>query len=186
MADESTDDRLTAEAADDRGPAEDGRDETVESLRSEAARQGREAAEARDRHLRTLAEFDNYRKRIAREREDWRRQAQDEVVRELLAVLDNFDRALSAEPGEGSDASFRTGVELIQRDFLKALERVGVRPFASVGEPFDPLRHEAVARVERSDVPDQTVVSEIVRGYLSRDRVLRPARVVVAVERPAP
>jgi molecular chaperone GrpE len=76
-------------------------------------------------------------------------------------------------------------VELIHREFLKALERVGVRSFSAVGEFFDPQRHEAVGRVERGDVADQTVVSETLRGYLFRDRVLRPAQVVVAVE-PAP
>ena len=78
---------------------------------------------------------------------------------------------------------FRTGVELIHKDFLKALERVGVRPFSALGERFDPQRHEAVGRVERRPgVPDQTVVDETLRGYLFHDRVLRPAQVVVAVE----
>src|SRR5262249_5303653 len=106
------------------------------------------------------------------------------ALREILPVLDNFDRALVAEPRPG-EAALRAGVELIQRDFLKALERIGVRPFRSVGEFFDPQRHEAVGRVERSDVADQTIVAETVRGYLFHDRVLRPAQVVVAVE-PSP
>ncbi len=141
----------------------------------------REAA-AQERYLRALADFDNYRKRVAREREDWRRQAQIDVLREILPVLDNFDRALAAEPGGATASGFRAGVELIRRDFLSALERVGVRPFVSVGEPFDPQRHEAVARVERADLPDHTVMSETLRGYLFQDRVLRPARVVVAVD----
>jgi molecular chaperone GrpE len=121
---------------------------------------------------------------VARERDELRRQAQEQVLREILPVLDNFERALAAEPG--GDASFRTGVELIHRDFLKALERVGVRPYGAVGEPFDPQRHEAVGRIERADVADHTVVSESLRGYLFQDRVLRPAHVVVAIEaRPA-
>ena len=156
-------------------------DEQVELLRAELEKRAREAAESQDRYLRTLAEFDNYRKRTAREREEWRRQAQMEVLREILPVLDNFDRALQAAPAPDADAGFRAGVELIHRDFLAALERVGVRPFATVGQPFDPLRHEAVAREERSDVPDHTVVAEILRGYQLQDRVLRPAGVVVAV-----
>jgi molecular chaperone GrpE len=153
-----------------------------DDLQAALQARAREAAEARERYLRTLADFDNYKKRMAREREDWRRQAQSEAVREVLPVLDNFDRALAADTGERADGGFRAGVELIHRDFLKALERVGVRPFSAVGERFDPQRHEAVGRVERSDVPDQTVVSETLRGYLFHDRVLRPAQVVVAVE----
>jgi len=158
-------------------PTEDGLD-----LRDETTTRSREAAEARDRHLRTLADFDNYRKRVARDREDWRRHAQEQLLREILPVLDNFDRALAAEPGPAGEAGFRAGVELIHRDFLKALERVGVRPFSAVGERFDPQRHEAVARVERRDVADQTIVAETMRGYLFQERVLRPAQVVVAVD----
>jgi molecular chaperone GrpE len=187
-------------AADDRwpGPGADawpeGEDATGESgpgeaaldaLRSERDARGREAAEAQERYLRTLAEFENFRRRTGREREEWRRHAQEDLLRELLPVLDNFERALAAPPVENADRAFRTGVELIHRNFLAALERVGVRPFVAVGQPFDPLRHEAVARAERSDVEDQTVVSEALRGYLLHDRVLRPAQVVVAIP-PAP
>jgi len=157
----------------------------ADDLQAALQARAREAAEARERYLRTLADFDNYKKRMARDREDWRGQAQSEVVREVLPILDNFDRALAVEPGPGADAGFRAGIELIHRDFLKALERVGVRPFSAVGERFDPQRHEAVGRVERADVPDQTVITEVLRGYLFQDRVLRPAQVVVAVERAA-
>jgi molecular chaperone GrpE len=165
--------------------APDSGEESLGALGSERDARAREAAEARDRYLRTLAEFDNYRRRTSREREDWRRQAQEELLREILPVLDNFDRALATPPTAGADQAFRTGVELIHRNFLTALERVGVRPFVAVGEPFDPMRHEAVGRVERLDVEDQTVVSEALRGYLVQDRVLRPAQVVVAVHRAA-
>ncbi|MGH7268177.1 MAG: nucleotide exchange factor GrpE [Candidatus Rokuibacteriota bacterium] len=154
----------------------------ADALRAETDAKAREAAEAQERYLRTLADFDNFRKRTTRERDEWRRQAQVDVVREILPVLDNFDRALAAERSSGADGGFRAGVELIHRDFLKALERVGVRPFSAVGEPFDPQRHEAVARIERADLADQTVVEETLRGYLFRDRVLRPAQVVVAVQ----
>ena len=156
-------------------------EESLESLRAERDARAHEAAEARDRHLRTLAEFDNYRKRTLREREEWRRQVQEQVVREVLPVLDDFDRALAAHPGSGGDDGFRAGVELIHRGFLRTLDGLGVRPFAALGQPFDPTRHEAVGRVERADVADHTVVAEPLRGYLFQDRVLRPAQVVVAV-----
>jgi molecular chaperone GrpE len=164
------------ETADAPGPEE----ESLDTLRSERDARAREAAEAQERYLRTLADFENFRRRTGREREEWRRQAQEDLLREILPVLDNFDRALAAKSGDG-DPGFRTGVELIHRNFLAALERVGVRPFVAAGQPFDPLRHEAVARAERSDVEDQTVVSEALRGYLWHDRVLRPAQVVVAI-----
>jgi molecular chaperone GrpE len=163
------------------GTAEDG----LDALRSERDVRAREAAEAQDRYLRTLAEFENFRRRTTRERDEWRRHAQEDLLREILPVLDNFERALAAAPSGEGDRGFRTGVELIHRNFLAALERVGVRPFVAVGQPFDPTRHEAVARTERRDVDDQTVVSEALRGYLYHDRVLRPAQVVVAVH-PAP
>jgi molecular chaperone GrpE len=153
-----------------------------DAARAELEAKTREAAEAQDRYLRTLADFDNFRRRVSREREEWRRQAQEELLREILPALDNFDRALAAPDGGDRDGGFRAGVELIHRDFLKALERLGVRPFSAVGQAFDPLRHEAVARTERTDVADHTVVSEVQRGYTLHDRVLRPARVVVAVE----
>ena len=155
--------------------------ESLETLRSERDARAREAAEAQERYLRTLAEFENFRRRTGREREDWRRQAQEALLREILPALDNFDRALAAPPAPGADPAFRTGVELIHRDFLAALERLGVRPFVAVGQSFDPTRHEAVGRAERVDVEDQTVVAEPVRGYLFQERVLRPAQVVVAV-----
>jgi molecular chaperone GrpE len=156
--------------------------ESAEALRAERDAKARDAAEAHDRYLRTLADFDNFRRRVGRERDDWRRQAQEEVLRGILPALDNFDRALAAPPTPGADRAFRSGVELIHRDFLAALERIGVRPFVAVGQPFDPTRHEAVARVERADVEDQTVVSEALRGYLFQERVLRPAQVVVAIQ----
>jgi molecular chaperone GrpE len=156
-------------------------EERLEALRTERDARAREAAEAQERYLRTLADFENFRRRTGREREDWRRQAQEALLREILPALDNFDRALTAPPAPGADPAFRTGVELIHRDFLAALERLGVRPFVAVGQPFDPTRHEAVSRVERADVDDQTVVAEPLRGYLFQERVLRPAQVVVAV-----
>lgn len=156
-------------------------EESLEALRTERDARAREAVEAQDRYLRTLADFENFRRRTGREREDWRRQAQEALLREILPALDNFDRALTTPPAPGADSAFRTGVELIHRDFLAALERLGVRPFVAVGQPFDPTRHEAVSRVERADLDDNTVVAEPLRGYLFQERVLRPAQVVVAV-----
>jgi molecular chaperone GrpE len=157
------------------GPAELDLEREVERLR--------EAVEAkRDRYVRSIAEFDNYRKRAAREREDYVRFAGESLVRELLPVLDNFERALQAARQDPAAAAVTAGVELIQRELLRVLERAGVTPFSAVGAPFDPERHEAVARVPAAGRPDMTVVDETSRGYLMHGRVLRPAQVTVAMK----
>ena len=103
------------------------------------------AEEHRDRYLRGAAEFDNARKRAAREREDYTRYANESLLRELLPVLDNFDRALQAARGEAGAETVTAGVELIQRELLRVLEKFGVTPFASVGQPFDPGRSASAA-----------------------------------------
>jgi molecular chaperone GrpE len=139
---------------------------------------GAELAELRDRHLRLLADFDNFRKRAERELEERTRYVLAEPIRELLPVLDNLERALSAQ---GSEGDLIRGVEMIARQFLDVLRRFGVEQVPAVGAPFDPRRHEAVMRVESPEVAEPTVVEELQRGYLLRDRLLRPALVKVAV-----
>jgi molecular chaperone GrpE len=141
----------------------------------------REAENLQDKHLRLMAEFDNARKRAAREREDYTRFANESLIRELLPVLDNFDRALLAAKNEPGAAAVTAGVELIQRELLRVLEKFGATPFSSVGQPFDPERHEAVARVQTTEHPEMTVVAETARGYVLNGRILRPAMVSVAV-----
>src|SRR2546422_10120664 len=104
----------------------------------------REAEEHRDRYLRAAAEFDNARKRAARERDEYARYANESLLRELLPVLDNFERALQSARNETTAAAVTAGVELIQRELLRVLEKFGVTSFTSVGQPFDPERHEAI------------------------------------------
>jgi molecular chaperone GrpE len=141
----------------------------------------REAESLQDRNLRLMAEFDNARKRAAREREDYTRFANESLIRELLPVLDNFDRALLAARTDASAGAVTAGIELIQRELLRVLEKFGATPFSSVGQAFDPERHEAVARVPTTEHPEMAVVAETARGYLLNGRVLRPAMVSVAV-----
>ena len=155
-------------------------EEEIQRLREALAAKTREAEEQRERHLRTAAEFDNARKRAAREREEYTRYANESLLRELLPVLDNFDRALQAARGEAGAAAVTAGIELIQRELLRVLEKFGVTPFVSVGQPFDPERHEAVARVPAVSQPEGTVVHETARGYMLNGRVLRAAMVTVA------
>jgi molecular chaperone GrpE len=137
-----------------------------------------ELADLRDRSLRTLADFENYRKRTERERRDLKLYASSEVMRELLPVVDNLHRALDAG---GSLEDLRTGVEMIVRQVREVLRQHGVEPVAAEGEAFDPTLHEAVTREESSEVDHPTVVQELQTGYRMHDRLLRPALVRVAV-----
>jgi molecular chaperone GrpE len=155
-------------------------EEEIQRLRDALQAKSQEAEEHRERYLRAAAEFDNARKRAAREREDYTRYANESLLRELLPVLDNFSRALQAARSEPGAAAVTAGVELIQRELLRVLEKFGVTPFDSVGQPFDPERHEAIARVPAVGQPEGTVVNETARGYMLNGRVLRPAMVTVA------
>ncbi|MGH7384041.1 MAG: nucleotide exchange factor GrpE, partial [Candidatus Rokuibacteriota bacterium] len=161
-------------------PAADERAEEIQRLREALEAKTREVDAQQDRYLRAVAEFDNVRKRSAREREDYTRYANESLLRDVLPVLDNLDRALQAARSEPA-TSLTTGVELIQRELLRILEKFGLTAFSSVGQPFDPERHEAIARVPSADLPDMTVAGETARGYLLHGRVLRPAMVTVAV-----
>jgi len=138
----------------------------------------RERDELYDRLLRTTAEFDNYRKRVERERRDLIDATASDVVRDLLPVLDDFERALTA-PGPADDA-FRRGVELIHRRLLDVLRVRGVEPFDSLGQTFDPAVHEAVATEPLGRRREGEIVAELGRGYRLNGRLLRPARVKVA------
>ena len=175
---DSSDDWASGSAA---GGASPDQEAELLRLREALEAKSREADAARDRYVRTVAEFDNARKRAVREREELIRGANESLIRELLPVLDNFERALQAARGDAGAAAVTAGVELIQRELLRVLEKFGVTAFSSVGAPFDPERHEAVARVPAAGHPEMTVVGETARGYLLNGRVLRPAMVTVAM-----
>ncbi len=130
-----------------------------------------------DRLARLQAEFDNSRKREAKERADFRDYAVSNAVEQFLPVLDNFQLALKSE---GSAEQLRTGVELIVKQMEEALRSLNVQPVETVGAAFDPRVHEALELVERNDLPDHQVFEEVRRGYRIRERLLRPALVRVA------
>lgn len=155
--------------------------EEIRRLREALEAKTKEADAQQDRALRAAAELDNAKKRAVREREDYTRFANESLLREILPVLDNFERALQAARNEPAAAAVTKGVELIQRELLRVLEKFGVTTFESVGQPFDPTRHEAIARVNAPGAPDMSVVAETARGYLLNGRVLRPAMVTVAM-----
>jgi len=133
-----------------------------------------------DRLLRKTAEFDNYRRRIAREPQQVSEAAAADLLEELLPLVDDLERALRAEPGsEGVDA-YRRGVEIIHRQLVELLKKRGVRPIESVGSDFDPHFHQAVSYEPAEGRRDGEVIEEFGRGYMLGDRLLRPAMVKVA------
>ena len=130
-----------------------------------------------ERVARQQAEFENYRKRSQKEQQDYRDYALTDFAKQFLPVLDSFDRALNSQ---GSDADLRKGMELIRRQMEDALAKIGVKPVPAKGEQFDPHVHEAIEMVETEDAPDNEVLDELARGYMIKDRLLRPAMVRVA------
>jgi len=126
---------------------------------------------------RTQAEFENARRRAAKEQQDFRDYAAADAIKALLPVIDSFERALQvkSEPGD-----FRNGVELIYKQLQDVLTKLGVRAIPAKGEPFDPRFHEAIEMVETNEAPDHHVLEELQRGYKVKDRLLRPAMVKVA------
>ncbi len=133
-----------------------------------------------DRLLRELAEAHNVRRRAQQKAQDDVRYANEALLRDLLPVLDNLDRAIDAARERGDAASVLEGVELVRREGLRVLERYGVRRYSALGQPFDPTRHEAIARVVSVEAEPNTVIREQLPGYLLHDRVLRAALVAVA------
>ena len=150
----------------------------LDQLKTAAAR----ADENWDKFLRAVAELDNYRKRVAREKEELARYTSERVVAALLPVLDNLERALSAAQGhETNDAAMLEGLQQIQSQFRRTLEEVGLKEVvAHAGHPFDPNLHEAVSQIESAEHPEGHVIEQLQRGYKLADRLLRPARVVVS------
>jgi molecular chaperone GrpE len=139
------------------------------------------ADDFRDRYVRTLADFENFRKRSERDKDDFRRYALVGVIRDLLPVLDNFERGLEhAEEGD----EFHKGIALIYKQLFDVLQRHGLKPIAESGVRFDPNIHEAVVREEDPSVPSHTVAAVLQKGYFLHDRLLRPAMVKVAVGGP--
>lgn len=153
----------------------------LEAARAELEAVRGELESSRDLYLRKLAEFDNFRRRTEREREELIRTAGEAVVRELVPVLDNFHRALQHRD-DVDPAAFRLGVEMIARQLRESLNRQGLEVISPLGEAFNPEVHEAVQRVENTNAEPGTVVDVLGHGYLFGGRLVRPALVAVAVD----
>jgi len=152
--------------------------EEIDHLKDLAAR----ADENWDKYLRAAAELDNYRKRVAREKEELARFTSERVVAALLPVLDNLERALAAaQEHEAGNAALLDGLQQVQTQFRRTLEEFGLKEVvANAGHPFDPNIHEAVGHIESAEHPEGHVIEQLQRGYKLADRLLRPARVVVS------
>jgi len=140
----------------------------------------RERDDYYDRWMRKAAEFDNYRKRMERERREQSEQAIVDLLQELLLVVDDFDRALTAEAGGERGEAYRRGIELIHAKLYDVLKKYGVRPIDALGADFDPNFHQAVIQESSPDHREGEVIGELRKGYMIGDRLLRPAMVKVA------
>ena len=143
-----------------------------------------ELAVMKDRYARLLADFDNYRKRQLREREDLIKRANEDLLGDLLPVIDNMELALAKAPDP--DAPFVVGVKLVYDQFLALLDRCGMTPLDTKGEPFDPTYHEALSQMSSDTVPANTIIEQFRRGWLLAGRLLRPAQVIVSSGAPEP
>ncbi|HEY1373054.1 MAG TPA: nucleotide exchange factor GrpE [Candidatus Binatia bacterium] len=152
----------------------------LENLRQQLEAKEADLKEIQDRLLRQAADLENYKKRSAREKADSIRYANESLVKDLLPVLDNLERALSHAQGGGNGKPLVEGIEMVVKNFLDALARHGVNPVSAVGERFDPAKHEAVAQVESAGHEPNEIVDEYRKGYYLLDRLLRPAQVAVA------
>ena len=140
-----------------------------------------EAKENYDRFLRLSAEFENYKKRSEREINEFRKYANELLIKEILSVADNLERALdSSRNNKQADTGLVEGVDMTLKEILNIFEKFSVKPVESLGNPFDPAFHQAVMQEETDSYPGNTVINEIQKGYMMHDRLIRPAMVVVS------
>jgi len=163
---------------DDASPKNDDTPETDED-RIQVAEA--EARQNYDRLLRVSAEFENYKKRSLRDMEEYRKYANEAILADLLSVMDNLERALdSGKASKTPDNNLIEGVDLTLKELVKIFERFSVTPIDALEKPFDPNFHQAVMKENSADHPENTVIREFQKGYLLRDRLLRPSMVVVS------
>jgi len=166
------------QSAPDAPPTAEVADATVEQDPLELAKA--EQAKLKDQLLRTLADFDNFRKRTRRELVDAERRGRDDLLKEFLPVFDNLDRA-SAHAETATDIkALADGIGLVMRQFADTLSKLGIERVATVGQPFDPSVHEAVQQLETSDFEPGSIAAEVQAGYRNTEKLIRPALVVVA------
>ena len=174
-----------AEEANEEVVREEPKEVAPRDLEKELAEAVQMAADSQDRMLRVAADFENFKKRMERERALIMKYAGEHILREMLPVVDNLERALGHENGEGGDleknlASLFEGVQLTLKSLRNSLDKFEVKPVESVGKPFDPTQQEALTMEASSTVPAGHVISEFEKGYFYKDRLLRAAKVIVS------
>ncbi len=154
----------------------------IESLKDALSAARKEAADNYDRFLRLGAEFENYKKRVQRQMDDHRKYSNTELIKDLLPVVDNLERAIAAYHDNRSniEACMVEGVEMTLKEVLNILEKHNATQVEAQGKPFDPNYHEAVMQEESEQHPENTVINELQKGYLLHDRLIRPSMVVVS------
>ncbi len=155
----------------------------LEKVDAELEAKAKDAAEWHDKLLRLGAEFENYKKRMQKEKSDLMKFGNESLLKAVLPILDNLERTINHGKKMNENGPLLQAVEITLRQLLNILERFGVKPVAAVGEAFDPEKHEAVSQVESDQEPDR-VISELEKGYLFHERLLRPAKVVVSKAQP--
>ena len=161
-----------------------GEDDPMKALEAKFEAKEKEAEENYDRLLRLSAEFENYKKRSSREIDEFRKFANQSLIKEMLSVVDNLELAMnSTNSHEAINKDLLQGLEMTHREILKVFEKFNVKPIDAKGQPFDPTFHEAVMQEETNDYAKNTVINEMQRGYMIHERLLRPSMVVVAKPR---
>jgi len=160
-------------------------DTTLSGVQAKLAATEKENKETYARLLRVTAEFENYKKRMAREMEDFRKYANQSLLKEMLSAVDHIELAIQAAGSPSSEeTSLVEGLNLTLKEFLRILEKFKVKPIEAVGQPFNPQMHEAIMQEACDQLPENTIVREMQKGYTISDRLLRPALVVVAAAPP--
>jgi molecular chaperone GrpE len=181
MAEESKKtDSEPIEGIPDNASTSEAEQQQLAELRDKLDAKEKEVKEHYERYLRQVAEVDNFKKRIHREKEDAIRYANENLIKDILPVIDNLERAVAHAQGGGNGKPLVEGVELVLRGLLDVFSKHGVVQVPAVGEVFDPVKHEAMAQVESRQYEPNTVIDEHHKGYLLRERLLRPALVTVA------
>ncbi|MDQ0173438.1 nucleotide exchange factor GrpE [Paenibacillus tundrae] len=168
------------EPVNEAGAAEAQAEEMVDQEQGEIARLTAEAEEHQQRLIRAQADFDNFRRRTQKEKEELAKYASMKLITELVPVIDNFERAMATVPEGTESESFSKGIQMIFRQLESVLNNEGLTAMETVGQPFNPEFHQAIMQVESDEYEEGTVVEEVQKGYMLKDKVLRPAMVKVS------
>lgn len=181
-AEETAGEKAAEEATAEEAAEEEAEKETAKELFHHEKKDPKDEkiAELTDRMQRTMAEFDNFRKRTEKEKAAMYEIGAKDIIEKMLPVLDNFERGLTTVPEEEKESPFVQGMDKIYKQFVKTLEDIGVKPMDAAGKPFDPNFHNAVMHVEDESLGENIVAEELQKGYTYRDSVVRPAMVKVA------